>query len=61
MVLDEVDHLLRTSGDEVLYQLLRIDEDREKWDPLTHHDRARNRSLISSNQRCSPGSAMTTI
>lgn len=29
VVLDEVDHLLRTSGDEVLYQLLRIDEDRE--------------------------------
>ena len=27
MVLDEVDHMLRRSGDELLYQLLRIDED----------------------------------
>lgn len=29
VVLDEVDHLLRRSGDELLYQLLRIDEDQE--------------------------------
>ena len=29
IVLDEVDHLLRHSGDDVLYKLLRIDEDRE--------------------------------
>ena len=29
VVLDEVDHLLRNSGDDVLYKLLRIDEDRD--------------------------------
>ncbi len=29
VVLDEVDHMLRRSGDELLYQLLRIDEDHE--------------------------------
>jgi len=29
VVLDEVDHMLRRSGDELLYQLLRIDEDQE--------------------------------
>jgi len=29
IVLDEVDHLLRHSGDDVVYKLLRIDEDRE--------------------------------
>jgi len=29
IVLDEVDHMLRRSGDELLYQLLRIDEDQE--------------------------------
>ena len=27
VVLDEVDHMLRRSGDDLLYQLLRIDED----------------------------------
>jgi cell division control protein 6 len=29
VVLDEVDHMLRRSGDELLYQLLRIDEDQQ--------------------------------
>jgi len=29
VVLDEVDHMLRRSGDELLYQLLRIDEDQD--------------------------------
>lgn len=29
VVLDEVDHMLRKSGDDLLYQLLRIDEDQE--------------------------------
>ena len=29
VVLDEVDHMLRRSGDDLLYQLLRIDEDQE--------------------------------
>jgi cell division control protein 6 len=29
VILDEVDHMLRRSGDELLYQLLRIDEDQE--------------------------------
>ena len=29
VVLDEVDHMLRGSGDELLYQLLRIDEDQD--------------------------------
>ena len=30
VLLDEVDHLLRQSGDDVIYKLMRIDEDREK-------------------------------
>ncbi|HII38325.1 MAG TPA: AAA family ATPase [Candidatus Poseidoniaceae archaeon] len=29
VILDEVDHMLRKSGDDILYQLLRIDEDQE--------------------------------
>ena len=29
VTLDEVDHLLRNSGDDILYKLMRIDEDRE--------------------------------
>ncbi len=29
VILDEVDHMLRRSGDDILYQLLRIDEDQE--------------------------------
>ena len=29
VVLDEVDHMLRKSGDDLLYQLLRIDEDQQ--------------------------------
>ena len=29
VVLDEVDHLLRRSGDDIIYKLMRIDEDRE--------------------------------
>ena len=29
MILDEVDHLLRRSGDDIIYKLMRIDEDRE--------------------------------
>ena len=30
VVLDEVDHVLRRSGDEILYNLLRIDEDQQR-------------------------------
>ena len=29
VILDEVDHLLRRSGDDIIYKLMRIDEDRE--------------------------------
>lgn len=35
IVLDEVDHLLRRSGDDVLYQLLRIDEGEETQGTLS--------------------------
>jgi len=35
VVLDEVDHLLRQSGDDVIYKLMRIDEDREKAGTLS--------------------------
>ena len=35
VVLDEVDHLLRQSGDDVIYKLMRIDEDRDKAGTLS--------------------------
>tara|TARA_B100000767_G_scaffold259113_1_gene268540 strand:- start:436 stop:1620 length:1185 start_codon:yes stop_codon:yes gene_type:complete len=35
VVLDEVDHLLRQSGDDVIYKLMRIDEDRDKSGTLS--------------------------
>jgi len=35
IVLDEVDHLLRRSGDDLLYQILRLDEDREEKGTLS--------------------------
>jgi len=35
IVLDEVDHLLRRSGDDLLYQLLRLDEDRQERGTLS--------------------------
>ena len=35
LTLDEVDHLLRRSGDDLLYKLLRIDEDQNETGTLS--------------------------